>query len=214
MMLTFRDGLEWVQPQSAAYPSPKACCYFSERELLGLALDSYRAALRGLSPPAGEPWSLEGSAWAGPESFVEGLALELVTRLRRRAYLTGHMIPAQEWSPDDARGAVGTPADMAHGCAAVDAVGPAQGACLPHRKRPASNALILEDMDGVSLASSWQLPSTKDARYFRKSTKDARYSRKFTKDARHFQKYINNAQQFRKPIKHAHDCRGFIRIAN
>lgn len=86
--------------------------------------------------------------------------------------------------------------------------------CLPHRKRPASNALILEDMDGVSLASSWQLPSTKDARYFRKSTKDARYSRKFTKDARHFQKYINNAQQFRKPIKHAHDCRGFIRIAN
>lgn len=88
------------------------------------------------------------------------------------------------------------------------------GGCLPHRKRPASNALILEDMDGVSLASSWQLPSTKDARYFRKSTKDARYSRKFTKDARHFQKYINNAQQFRKPIKHAHDCRGFIRIAN
>lgn len=76
--------------------------------------------------------------------------------------------------------------------------------CLPHRKRPASNALIVEDMDGVSLASSWQLPSTKDARY----------SRKFTKDARHFQKYINNAQQFRKPIKHAHDCRGFIRIAN
>lgn len=128
MMLTFRDGFEWVQPQSAAYPSPKACCYFSERELLGLALDSYRAALRGLSPPAGEPWSLEGSAWAGPESFVEGLALELVTRLRRRAYLTGHMIPAQEWSPDDARGAGGTPADMAHGCAAVDAVGPAQGA--------------------------------------------------------------------------------------
>ena len=89
-----------------------------------------------------------------------------------------------------------------------------QQGCLPHRKRPASNALILEDMDGVSLASSWQLPSTKDARYFRKSTKDARYSRKFTKDARHFQKYINNAQQFRKPIKHAHDCRGFIRIAN
>lgn len=89
-----------------------------------------------------------------------------------------------------------------------------QRQCLPHRKRPASNALILEDMDGVSLASSWQLPSTKDARYFRKSTKDARYSRKFTKDARHFQKYINNAQQFRKPIKHAHDCRGFIRIAN
>lgn len=90
----------------------------------------------------------------------------------------------------------------------------ARAGCLPHRKRPASNALILEDMDGVSLASSWQLPSTKDARYFRKSTKDARYSRKFTKDARHFQKYINNAQQFRKPIKHAHDCRGFIRIAN
>jgi len=86
--------------------------------------------------------------------------------------------------------------------------------CLPHRKRPASNALILEDMDGVSLASSWQLPSTKDARYFRKSTKDARYPLKVTKDARHFQKYINNAQQFRKPIKHAHDCRGFIRIAN
>lgn len=104
--------------------------------------------------------------------------------------------------------------DPSRSCCKLILGGGASSRCLPHRKRPASNALIVEDMDGVSLASSWQLPSTKDARYFRKSTKDARYSRKFTKDARHFQKYINNAQQFRKPIKHAHDCRGFIRIAN
>lgn len=105
----------------------------------------YRAAGESVAP-MGFPEPVE---WSGPQEFVDTLVAFFELRLSCGAAVAGHPVEADHaklaawsneplfrdlhfsqvdplaWAEIDATGAGQRPAAMAHGCAAVDAVGPA-----------------------------------------------------------------------------------------
>lgn len=46
-----------------------ACRFFTVEQALAWTAAAYFGASRALAPPKGEPWFLEGVAWAGPDDF-------------------------------------------------------------------------------------------------------------------------------------------------
>jgi hypothetical protein len=95
------------------FPTPEAVAFVPPRELLHLALEAHRAAVRDQRPPPGEPWiSPEGDSWSAPEVFHECLMRQIELRLMRRAALLGY---AEKPEPEPE-----SPEAMGHGWPALD----------------------------------------------------------------------------------------------
>jgi len=147
-----RRLLDWQPASPSRYPCLASALFLSEKEFLAQALAAYNAASRDLVPPPGERWlDRHNGPYSNAEGFYDSLVHHFSERLRRRAYLTGHMVQSPgpgEVADEPGPGAGRSPADMGHGWpASASAGGPRSSgpSASPERVTPMQNGFSSSD---------------------------------------------------------------------